>query len=116
MPDFQLESIAATEHHRLLGFDSVEVSPGPDGGYTLTVSGTMPCGNMEASLSPRAYVRCPEHWGIEVVGYLPEGLCFTSEGHYRETIALAGITGSRGIEVIGSSKSETREVPGGCDG
>lgn len=116
MPEFQLESIAATKDHRLLDFDSVEVSPGSDGEtHSLTVSGTTPCINMVVSLSPRVYVRCPEHWGIEVVGYLPEGLCFTSQGHYEETIVLTGITGSRGIEVIGATKTEIRDVSGGCD-
>lgn len=116
MPEFSIESLSDTEHRRLLDFDSVEVRPGDAAGsYLLTVRGTTPCINMEVSLSPRVYKRCPEYWGIEVVGHLPGGLCFTAMGSYDETIPLTGITGSRGIEVIGRSMSETRDVPGGCE-
>lgn len=114
MPEFSLESRPATEGYRLLDFESAEVRPGTvNDTFILTVRGTMPCINMEASLSPRIYIRCPEYWGIEVVGYLP-GICFTSIGNYDIAIPLTDITGSRGIEVIGASKSEQHDVPGGC--
>jgi hypothetical protein len=115
MTELKLESHPADNEHRLLDFESAEVRPGAAGGtWVLTVRGDTPCINMEVSLAARVYVRCPEHWGIEVVGYLPGGLCFTAMGSYDQAIPLDGITGSRGIEVIGARKSETFAVPGGC--
>lgn len=113
MPDL-LKSHPSAESHRLLDFENIEVNGGVAGSYFLTVSGTKPCRNMKVTLSPRIYVRCPEYWGIEVVGHLPGGICLDAIGRYEETIELTGITGSRGIEVIGASRSETRDVPGGC--
>lgn len=117
MPNFHLDSHPAAESYRLLDFESVDVHPGfISGTYFLTVRGIKPCINMRVTLSPRIYIRCPEYWGIEVVGHLPGGICLEAIGHYDETIELTGITGSRGIEVIGATKTETRDVPGGCDG
>lgn len=115
MTEPKLESRPADGEYRLLDFESAEVRPGTAGGtYVLTVRGETPCINMEVSLSARVYARCPEHWGIEVVGYLPGGLCFTSVGSYDQSLPLDGITGSRGIEVVGARKSQTFDVPGGC--
>lgn len=117
MTELNLESRPAGEGYRLLDFESVEVRPGTvSGTYALTVAGDTPCFNMEVSLSARVYARCPEYWGIEVVGILPGGLGFMSVGTYNESIPLQGITGSRGIEIIGATRSETRDVPGGCGG
>jgi hypothetical protein len=116
MPEFRLESHPAAQSYRLLDFESVEVSGGfVNDTYFLTVRGTTPCINMKVSLSPLIYIRCPEYWGIEVVGHLPHGICLDAIGHYEETIELTGITGSRGIEVIGATRTEIRDVPGGCD-
>lgn len=106
----------ASQSYRLIDFEEVDVRPGivPET-YFLTVSGTAPCYNMEVSLSPLVYIRCPEYWGIEVVGHLPTGICLTAEKPYSVTIPLTGITGSEGIEVIGASKREERRVEGGCE-
>lgn len=113
----EMETRPADEGYRLVGFDRVEVKAGAaDGPPTLRVTGTTPCANHEVSLRPRTYAGCPEYWGIEVVAFLPGGLCFTSEGLYDETIPLEGVTGSRGIEIIGQSGTERHEVAGGCTG
>ena len=115
MPEFNLESNPAAESYRLLDFESAVVRPGfVSGTYFLMVRGTKPCINMEVSLSARIYIQCPEYWGIEVVGHLPGGICLTAIGNYDIAIQLTGITGSRGIEVIGATRSEQIEVPGGC--
>lgn len=80
----------------------------------LVVRGEAPCANMEVSLQPLVYVRCPEYWGIEVVGCLPGGVCATATKPYQVSISLAGIIGSQGIEIIGSNRTEQVELPKGC--
>jgi hypothetical protein len=58
---------------------------------------------------PLIYIQQPEYWGIEVVGCLPGiGL---PEAPYTISIPLDGITGTKGIEVIGATRSEKREFP-----
>jgi len=115
MSEFRLESYPACESYRLIDFDSMDVRPGfANETWILTVTGTAPCLNMEVTLSPRIYIRYPEYWGIEVVGHLPNGVCDRAEQEYTATIELTGITGSRGIEVIGATRTEQREVTGGC--
>ena len=100
---------------RIIGFDNAEVHPGfVSGTFILVVSGSAPCINMQVALSPRIYVRCPEYWGIEVTGALPGGFCLPAMKPFVLTIDLAGITGSRGIEVIGANRSQTFDVTGGC--
>jgi hypothetical protein len=115
MPDFRLESHPAAESHRRLDFETVDIVPGViPGTYFLTVAGTKPCSNMKVTLAPLIYIRCPEYWGIEVVGHLPGGICLNRVVPYVETIELTGITGSVGIEVIGATKREPYPVEGGC--
>jgi len=100
---------------RVINFDSAEVVPGivPET-FFLVVRGEAPCLNMSVALTPLIYVKCPEYWGIEVVGSLPGGFCLTAIKPFLLTIPLSGITGSKGIEVIGASRQEKFEVGGGC--
>ena len=115
MAQFDLTANPAPKSCRLIDFDKVEVRPGiiPETWF-LIVSGQKPCTNMEVSLVPVVYIRCPEYWQIEVVGCLPHGICLDAIGPYTVTIPLAGITGSVGIEVVGAHKSEKVKVKGGC--
>jgi hypothetical protein len=104
-----------SESHVLLDFDDIDIRPGfITNTFFLTVTGTKPCINMQVRLSPRIYVSCPDYWDIEVVGYLPGGVCLTAVAPYSETTELTGITGSKGIRVVGATKKEVREVSGGC--
>jgi hypothetical protein len=105
----------ASESTRRLDFESAVVRPGfVNNTFFLFVSGTTPCVNMEVALQPLIYVRCPEYWGIEVIGWLPTGICLEQIGHYHKMISLSGIVGSEGIEVIGATKHEQIKVTGGC--
>lgn len=112
---FNLASNPASQSCRLIDFDKATVRPGilPNT-FFLTVEGTKPCVNMRVDLIPLVYVTCPDFWGIEVVGCLPDGICLTQTAPYQVTIPLAGITGSAGIEVIGANKQEKIKVSGGC--
>ena len=104
-----------SESCRLIDFDSVDVVPGiVPNTFFVIVRGTTPCINMTVSLSPRIYIRCPEFWGIEVIGCLPGGICLPAIGHYEKVMSLIGITGSEGIEIVGATKREKRKVAGGC--
>ena len=100
---------------KLIDFDVVEVRPGYlNDTYFLIVSGSVPCFNMDIRLSPYVYITCPEYWGIELTASLPGGVCLNAIKPFTLVLELSGITGSKGIEVIGATKSETIIVSGGC--
>jgi hypothetical protein len=105
------ERLPQSEACRLIAFEEVdvvalEIFPSQE---VLIVSGTKPYLNMEVSLRPRTYIRQPEYWGIEVVGCLP-GFGIRALAPYTTSIRLAGIMGTKGIEVIGATRSETIEL------
>jgi hypothetical protein len=109
-------ALTAAESVKRIAYDSADVVGGfQTGTYFLVVSGTAPCVNMEVSLSPLIYIDCPEYWGIEVIGTLPGGFCLTAIKPFSVSIPLAGITRSKGIEVLGATKRKDQiDVPGGC--
>lgn len=97
---------------RLISFTKARIVPGiVSGTWILIVTGNKPCWNMTVRLSPLIYVRRPEFWGIEVVGSVP-GFCLPAIAPYAVSLPLAGITGTKGIEVIGSNKRQKILVPG----
>ncbi len=110
-----LDQLQPASSARRISFDEAEVVPGiVPGTFFLVVRGTAPCLNMSVSLLPLIYIKCPEYWGIEVIGTLPGGFCLTTIKPYVVAIPLTGITGSKGIEVLGSNDSRRFEVSGGC--
>src|ERR1044072_6819136 len=105
-PDYApMSDLPGPPSTRLIAFEGVEIrtleSFPPQ--HVLVVSGTKPYLSMEVTLVPLVYVRRPEYWGIEVVGRLPGGIGLPALAPYQVSIPLAGITGTRGIEVIGAS-------------
>jgi hypothetical protein len=107
----QWEARPPTRACRLLDFDKVEVRPGfVPRTFILIVSGTKPYANMSVDLRPLTYVQQPEYWGIEVVGCLP-GFGLPVVAPYTVSLPLDGVTGRRGIEVIGATRSEKLDVP-----
>ncbi len=105
----------AAESIRRIDFDSAEVVGNFPGGHVLLVRGEAPCANMEVRLSPLIYIDCPEYWGIEVLASLPGSVCLTAMKPFALAIPLAGITGSKGIEVLGARRSEQIDLEGGCE-
>lgn len=77
--------------------------------HVLVVSGEKPYFNMAVSLSPLVYIQQPEYWGVEVVGCLPE-VGLPAIAPYVVSLELAGTIGTRGIEVIGASRSEKIDI------
>jgi hypothetical protein len=105
------ERLPQSEACRLIDFEEVDVVtletfPPQE---VLIVSGTKPYLYMEVSLRPRTYIRQPKYWGIEVVGCLP-GFGIRALAPYTVSIRLAGIMGTKGIEVIGATGSEKIEL------
>jgi len=106
-----LRRLPQSEACRLIDFEEVdvvtlEIFP-PQ--HVLIVSGTKPYLNMEVSLRPRTYTQQPEYWGIEVVGCL-SGFGLPALAPYAVSIRLAGFMGTKGIEVIGATRSEKIEL------
>jgi hypothetical protein len=111
LKDEKFSASPASESVRLIDFESAEVVAGfVNDTYFLIVSGTKPYVNMEVRLSPLVYVRQPEYWEIEVVGSLP-GTGLPQTAPYSEPILLSGITGTKGVEVVGANKREKFDVP-----
>lgn len=97
---------------RLIPFTKCKVVPGfVPGTYFVIVEGTKPCLNMEVTLVPLIYIKRPEYWGIEVIGTLPSGICLPATAKYHVFLPLQGVTGTKGIEVIGSNKKKKHRVP-----
>lgn len=114
-PSDLLSGYPASQSVRLVQFESASVQPGiiPNT-FFLTVHGTKRCSNMRVELIPLIYTKCPEWWGIEVVGCLPSGTCLPATAPFSVTIPLAGITGSKGVEILGANKKQQEKVAGGC--
>ncbi len=110
MDEAQLASYRAlplATSFRLLDFDTAAIitlrSFPPQ--FVLRVSGTKPYANMDVELVPLVYVQQPEYWEIEVVGSL-RGIGLPALTPYAVSLPLAGVIGTRGIEVVGASRRE----------
>jgi hypothetical protein len=65
---------------------------------------------MEVVLSPVTYIRQPEYWEIDVLG------CMRTIGMpvltpYTATLRLGSTIGTKGIEVVGATRSVRIDVP-----
>ena len=101
-------AVPTSVHH--LNFKQARVMRVGQKKYVLVVSGTKPYLNMKVHLSPLIYIVQPDYWGIEVIGVLPAiGLPVVSP--YEVHIGLDGITGKKGVEVIGATKRKKINVP-----
>ena len=107
--------LPSSETVKRIAYDAFEVIDGiVTGTHLLIVRGTAPCINMEVRLSPRIYIDCPQYWAIEVTGTLLGSICLPTMRPYIVSIPLDGITGYRGIELVGAHQSNLVDVTGGC--
>lgn len=96
-------------HYERIDFQNASVIPGfVNDTYFLTVSGESPHINMNVRLIPYIYVTQPEFWGIEVVATSDEEPT-GPPGRYYVHLALDGIVGTKGVEVVG--KNSTKQLP-----
>ena len=108
--------LSKSETRRTIDFDRVDIATlevfPPR--FILHVTGTKPYQNMDVSLDPLTYIQHPEYWGIEVVGSL-SGMGLPALTPYSVSLALERLgtpifLGTRGVEVIGASRSEKHDV------
>ena len=62
--------------------------------------------------APVIYIQQPEYWAIEVVGSL-RGIGLPALAPYAVSIPLAGIIGTKGIEVVGATRSQRFDISTG---
>ena len=116
-------SLSSVPNGRIIDFEIAELRklPFQDSLY-LWVRGSLPETGFEARLAPRIYHDRPDYWGIEVavihapnianpvpandVGSVDETLIF------ERSVPLIGITGVRGIAVIGANQVKRIEITG----
>jgi hypothetical protein len=86
----------------------------------LVVSGQTPVPGMDVALVPVMYVSQPEYWAIQVVGSVsdaPRPMQPIAGGSpYRVELALTGVTGTKGVDVVGADQTERIDVPTTTEG
>lgn len=109
-------SLSSVPNGRIIDFEHAELRklPFQDGLY-LWVRGSLPGIGLEARLAPRIYHNRPDYWGIEVaVIQAPEPANDTGSAVetlvFERSVPLVGITGVRGITVIGANQVKRIEV------
>lgn len=106
------ESLPLAQSCRIIDFeraDAISLMIYPPPPPMLVVAGQKPFANMQVSLNPLRYVQKPEYWGIEVVGCMP-AIGQPAIVPYVVELSLSGYIGTRGIEVIGASRTERIEL------
>ena len=111
-------SLSSVPSGWIIDFDVAELRKVPfqDSLY-LWVRGKLPGIGFEARLAPRVYQIRPDYWGIEVTVMMePKVANDDSIGavslEYERSVPLAGITGVRGIAVIGANQIKRIEISG----
>jgi hypothetical protein len=111
-------SLSSVPNGRIIDFDVAELRKVPfqDSLY-LWVRGTLPGIGYEAKLAPRVYQVRPDYWGIEVAVVMQHKAA--NDGNigevslaFERSVPLTGITGVRGITVIGANQVKRIEISG----
>jgi hypothetical protein len=112
-------SLSTVPQGQIIDFEKAELRrmPFQDSLY-LWVKGRLPAKGFDARLAPRIYNNGrPEYWAIEVaafnskaaandIGDDADGLMF------ERSIPLTGITGIKGVNVIGAKRTQQIEIDG----
>ncbi len=111
-------SLSSVPNGRIIDFEVAELRklPFQDSLY-LWVRGSLPSADFEAKLAPRIYHDRPDYWGIEVaVVAMPrsdnEQSVVSTSLNFERSVPLTGITGSRGITVIGANQIKQIDISG----
>ena len=114
-------SMSALPSARIINFDKAELRrlPFQDSLY-LWVRGRLPAKGLDARLSPRIYHGRPDYWGIEVAVLASQkpdndvGEDFEAEAGdeliFERSVPLTGITGIRGVTVIGANQEQRIDI------
>ena len=110
-------SLSSVPNGRIIDFETAELRklPFQDSLY-LWVKGTLPGAGFEARLAPQIYQNTPDYWGIEVAvvqAHAPDQSGDTELLHiFERSIPLTGITGNRGITVLGANQVKRIDIAG----
>jgi hypothetical protein len=116
-------SLSSVPNGRIIDFETAELRtlPFQDSLY-LWVRGSLPGTGFEARLAPRIYHDRPDYWGIEVaVIHAPDKAGHAASSDlgsaacmfmFERSVPLIGITGVRGIAVIGANQVKRIEIAG----
>jgi hypothetical protein len=116
-------SLSSVPNGRIIDFETAELRklPFQDSLY-LWVRGHLPGIGFEARLAPRIYHDRPDYWGIEVAVIhatpvvSPEPANDVGDADstlvFERSVPLTGITGVRGITVIGANQVKRIEIAG----
>lgn len=109
-------SLSSVPSGRIIDFELAELRrlPFQDSLY-LWVRGKLPQTGYEVRLAPRFYHERPDYWGIEVaIIVAPQAANDAAIGQisleFERSVPLAGITGVRGITVIGANQFKRIEI------
>jgi hypothetical protein len=119
MSGMQSGSLSMVPNGRIIEFEKAELRrlPFQDGVY-LWVKGRMPASGFDARLSPRFYSNGrPDYWGIEVAAFAsvdPDNDTGDAGDslNFERSVPLTGITGTRGIAVIGANQVQRIDIDG----
>lgn len=114
-------SLSSVPNGRIIDFEIAELKTlSFQNSLFLWVSGSMPAGSFEVILAPRIYHDLPEYWGIEVtIVATPAAIdvpgdidaaAIAAPPIFERSVPLTGITGSRGIAVIGANQVKRIEI------
>lgn len=91
-------------------FDSAEVVPGAAAGtFELVVRGYSGVCE-ELSLQPLVYIQQPEYWGYQLISHATAEVCTRQAVRFEVRAALNSV-GTKGVEVIGATKTQALAVP-----
>lgn len=107
--DHSFDSLPYAQACRRVDFDFVEIrrATHPAAGRMLFVSGVKSWADLCITLEPVPYTDLPEFRLIEVVGRL-SGCGLAALVDFCVALPLESMQGSKGIEIVGATKSERR--------
>jgi hypothetical protein len=111
-------SLSSAPNGKIIAFEKAELRhlPSHDSLY-LWVTGQMPELGFEAKLTPQMYYERPDYWGIEVAAVASPNAAQDGESAgvalmFECSVPLIGITGTKGVAVIGANKIKRIEIAG----
>jgi hypothetical protein len=109
-------SLSGAPNVQIIEFERAELRrvPFQDSLY-LWVSGKLPGPGFEVKLAPRYYYGRPDYWDIEVAAITIPAPAnditdYDPTLEFERSVPLAGITGIRGITVIGANQTKKIEI------
>lgn len=102
-------SLSSLPNGRIIDFRSAEIrTVAFQDSLYLWVTGAHPGADLEVRLAPRYYNERPDYWAVEVAAIRRTGPAEEPIGGntetYERSIPLVGVTGLRGITVIGANR------------